>query len=254
MNDTKTYDVHPALMATQAAATPTHEQEEQAPEQAPALEILQETPRHTESADPVSRNFENLRKEKARAERERDELMRRLQEMEQARPTKNNTAATDDDLAINPDDLVEGKQLVKVVKNLQNQLNQYQQQTAQLSTESMLKSSYPDFDAVVSRENIERLRDNHPELAATLAASPDLYNKGVSAYTLIKKLGIYEDPIFQQERLQAQKNATKPRALASISPQQGDTPLSRANAFANGLTPDLKKQLHREMIEAMKNN
>lgn len=35
-----------------------------------------------------------------------------------------------------------------------------------------------------------------------------------------------------------------------LSPQQGDSPLSKANAFANGLTEDLKKQLQKEMFEA----
>jgi hypothetical protein len=35
--------------------------------------------------------------------------------------------------------------------------------------------------------------------------------------------------------------------MASISPQQGDSPLTKANAFANGeLTPELKAQLWKE--------
>ena len=38
-----------------------------------------------------------------------------------------------------------------------------------------------------------------------------------------------------------------------MSPQQGDSPLSRANAFANGLTPELRVQLIKEMEEARKN-
>jgi hypothetical protein len=55
------------------------------------------------------------------------------------------------------------------------------------------------------------------------------------------------------DRAAAQKNASKPKPLASVSPQQGDSPLSRANAFANGLTPELQKQLRQEMEEARKN-
>ncbi len=47
-----------------------------------------------------------------------------------------------------------------------------------------------------------------------------------------------------------QKNASKPKPLASVNPQQGDSPLSRANAFANGLTEELKDQLRKEMSES----
>jgi hypothetical protein len=52
------------------------------------------------------------------------------------------------------------------------------------------------------------------------------------------------------DKLRAQKNAAKPKPLASVNPQQGDSPLSKANAFANGLTDDLKKQLRKEMEDA----
>ena len=41
--------------------------------------------------------------------------------------------------------------------------------------------------------------------------------------------------------------------VTSVSPQEGAAgPLSKANAFADGLTPDLKKQLYQEMIDARK--
>jgi hypothetical protein len=51
----------------------------------------------------------------------------------------------------------------------------------------------------------------------------------------------------------AHKNASKPKPLASVSPQQADSPLSKANAFANmPLSKEVKNQLHKEMIAAMK--
>jgi len=50
-----------------------------------------------------------------------------------------------------------------------------------------------------------------------------------------------------------QANTAKPRPLTSVSPQSGESPLSRANAFAEGLTPELKKNLFKEMQEAKKN-
>jgi hypothetical protein len=136
---------------------------------------------------------------------------------------------------------------------LEDQIKQYQQQSQLQTTEARLKAQYPDFDSVVSRENVELLKDRHPEIAYTLQQGQDLYATGVSAYTLIKKLGIQQEQTYEVDKQLAQRNAAKPRPLTSVAPQQGDSPLSRANAFANGLTDELKIQLRKEMAEAMKN-
>ena len=63
-------------------------------------------------------------------------------------------------------------------------------------------------------------------------------------------MGIYREDNYSKDRDKAQSNASKPKPLASVSPQQGDSPLSRANAFANGLTDELKSQLRKEMEQA----
>jgi hypothetical protein len=117
----------------------------------------------------------------------------------------------------------------------------------------MLKAQYPDIDKVVSRENIDALREIDPEFVEMLDASTNFRAKAISAYKQIKKAGIFIEDNFQQDRDLALKNAAKPKPLASVSPQQGDSPLSRANAFANGLTEDLKIQLRKEMEESRRN-
>jgi hypothetical protein len=208
-------------------------------------------------SDPQE-SFRALRAKADRIERERDEAMRRLQEMEAARNFTQQTEQNneDDDINIAPDDLAEGKHLSKVakrIKKLETELNQYKQQSNQTNTETRLKAQYPDFDKVVSRDNIELLKAQYPEIAQTLHASTDLYSTAVSAYTLIKRLGIHQDDTFVAEKAIAIKNSAKPRPLASVSPQQGDSPLSRANAFANGLTDELKEQLRKEMFSARNN-
>ena len=53
-------------------------------------------------------------------------------------------------------------------------------------------------------------------------------------------------------RSKARENHAKPRPISSIGAQEGDGPLSKANAFANGLTDELKQQLLKEMQEARK--
>ena len=191
-----------------------------------------------------AKNFKILRDQAQRAERERDELARRLKEIESRNVS---LPEESDDFNLAPDDLAEGKHLSKVAQKIKK----LEQQVYVSSTESRLKSQFPDFDKVVSKENIEALKEAEPELADAITASSDLYSKAVSAYKLIKKLGIHQESgLFEQEKAVAQRNASKPKPLASVSPQQGDSPLSKANAFANGLTEELKAQLRREMEEA----
>ena len=67
-------------------------------------------------------------------------------------------------------------------------------------------------------------------------------------------MGIAPGTTSNPDREQAQRNMAKPRPLASVAASQGnDSPLQRANAFANGLTEELRSQLHREMVESMRN-
>ncbi|HZW61479.1 MAG TPA: hypothetical protein VFF04_04610 [Candidatus Babeliales bacterium] len=202
-----------------------------------------------------AKNFRQLREKAERAERERDEAIRILREIE----VRSAQEVPEEDYSINldPDALAEGKHLNKVdkkIKKLEEQLRQYQYQSATYAVEAKLKSDYPDFDKIVSPENVESLKNAYPEIADTImASSSDLYKKGVSAYTMIKNLGIYKEDNYVQDRERAQRNAAKPKPLTSINAQQGDSPLSRANAFANGLTDELKTQLRKEMELARKN-
>lgn len=195
-------------------------------------------------------NFRALRKEKERLEYENKEALRRLAKYE-------NPEEQEEDLDINldDDDLFEGKHYKKLAKKLKKQeemFKQYQQQANVTSIEAKLKSQYTDFDKVVSADNIKRLSAEEPELAQAIGSTHDVYSKAVAAYKMIKKLGIYVEDNYSQDREVAQKNSLKPKPLASVSPQQGESPLAKANVFANGLTTELKKQLLKEMEESSK--
>jgi hypothetical protein len=220
---------------------------EQKPEATPSVE-----PRAQEQKE---KNFRALREQNERIARERDEAIRQIEMLKQQAPTQASTG--DIDFGSEPDAIVEVKHLSKVtqkIKQLEDQVRSYQQQSTTITTESRLRSEHADFDKVVTAENIKSLAAAYPELAASLDATPDLYNKAKSAYTLIKQFGINTQDAYQADREAAAKNAAKPRPLTSLSPQQGDSPLSHANAFANGLTDELKKQLYKEMLESRKNN
>jgi len=222
------------------------------------------SPSHEEnkkSAPSKEDNMRILRERSQKAERERDELLRYVKELQQG--SKTNAQAKEaaqiqedlDDLSFDPDDLAEGKHLMKLVgkiKKLEQKLEDSEKKTAMSTTELRIKRDFPDFEKVASYDNLQRLRERDPDLADAILATPDVYKQHALAYKMVKQMGIYVEDTHNEERERTKANTSKPRPLLSISPQQGDSPLSKANAFANGLTEDLKKQLHREMMDAMK--
>ena len=228
----------------------TPEQQEEVSQEEPEV-----APQQNELTGQALR-FKTLREARERAEHERDALKSQLDRMQQSE-TSTHSASQPQDYTIAPDDLVEGKHLSKYdrdIKNLKDQLDNYRQQSIEAAVEARVQGQFPDFNSVVSKENIEMLKTAYPEVANTLNSSTDLYSKAVSAYTMIKQLGILTDPAVARQHSLAQRNAAKPRSTASVNAQPGgDGPLSRANAFAEGLTKENKAALYREMLEAKKN-
>jgi len=243
------------------------QQEEPSPQEEQPVEAeTQEQDYPQEEAAPQKPTKEDniriLRERSEKAERERDELLQHLQKLQQAPQTEKTQQKIEaikdnlDDLSINPDDLAEGKHLIKLVnhiKNLEKRLEESSQRSQTTTAELKLKRDFPDFGTVASYDNLKRLRDADPDLADAILSTKDTYKQHALAYKMIKKLGIYREDTYSKEREIAQKNIAKPRPLSSISPQQGEGALSKANAFANGLTDELKKQLHKEMMQSIKN-
>lgn len=252
MNPILQHHEEPVVQIEQLEESPVVEEEYVEEE---VVEEIKETPNQ--------KNIRSLR-EKAdrteRAERERDEMMKRLYAYEQGvKPQVQKPVETEEDylatLGIDADALAEGKHLkplMKELRSLKNELNQYKQQTQQETMESRLKTRFPDFDKVVSQGNLEMLRSANPELAEAILSTPDQFKQAALAYQMVKQYGIYQEDNFVQDKVLAQRNAAKPKPLASVSPQQGESPMSKANAFANGLTTDLKAQLLREMNQYKK--
>lgn len=203
--------------------------QEEAPQQDVALPEIQQQPvaqAHASNAAEV--NFQKMREAKERAEREAAELRAQLEEQNKPQYEDN--------------DLVEGKHLRQEVSSLKEQME-----------ESRLRSRYTDFDKVINSDTIAKLKEADPEFAETIGSSQaSLYARGAATYKRVKELGLFVEDNHEKDRARAQDNAAKPRPLNSVSPQQGDSPLSVANAFQNGLTPELKRQLWKEMQDASK--
>lgn len=191
-----------------------------------------------------AKNFRELREQKERIAKERDDMARRIKELEQAQ--------NKDPYSLAPDDLVEGKHLshhANELKQLKEELSQYKQQWHQNSVESKLRARYNDFDSVVNQNTLSQLS---PAVAQSLKmlAQTDLEAAGEAAYDILRARAPQQDNKYAQDVKTAQANSAKPRPVNSISPQHGETPLSQANAFANGLTPELQKKLLEEMNNA----
>ncbi len=213
------------------------------------------------SSKDSSENLRILREAREKAERERDELMQYVLQMQkQQQPVKKEPIQEipepEVEFSVDDEALLEGKhgkQLYKKMQQMEKKLAAYESKSSESIIETRIKSELPDFDAVVNQENINKLNKEFPEIATTLRDTKDLYSKATAAYKIMKKFGIYKDKTYDHDKEIALKNASKPRTVTSLNPQQGDSPLSKANAFANGMTKDLQAQLLKEMAEARKN-
>ncbi len=207
-------------------------------------------------AKPEETNWRAMREQaerekqaRERAERERDELAKRLQERERQKQEEQEEYTP----SLADDALVEGKHysaLHKELRDLKKEIKQYKQQTSENILAAQLKAQYSDFDKVVSRENIERLSAQYPDIARALGSSTDAYSAASSAYSLIKQLGIHEEAKETAiNRESFARNASRPRSSQSVSPQHGTSPLNKVNEFVNDYKPteEYLESLRKEM-------
>lgn len=189
-------------------------------------------------------NFRQLRESKKQVERELLELREMVNHL--ASGKSNAPAQETDDWEVGDEDLVEGKHVKKLYSKIERMLSERDAVT----TEDRLRSKFPDIEQVVSRENLEKLKKTEPEIYASIISSSDPYARGVSAYKTLKAMKIYtgDDPS-HMDKEKAAKNHARPMSTQAI---KGHGAIHEANAFANGLTPELKKQLLKEMVEASK--
>ena len=198
-------------------------------------------------------NIRRLREEKENYQRQVEELRRQNEEYSQFIQKHNTPQEEESDFTYNDDDLVEGKHLSQVTKKIQQleqRLAQQQKQAMEMTSEARLKATYPDFDKVVTHENVVRLREEYPHFASMLAESSDVFTKGAAAHDLIKRLNIYKEDSFVDDKYKALQNNQKPRALNSLPSQHTDSALSNAARY-NAPSEEEKKRHYKEMMEAI---
>jgi hypothetical protein len=116
--------------------------------------------------------------------------------------------------------------------------------------ELRLKSQFPDFEAVVTVDNLKKLAATKPALHRVILANQDAYDAGYTAYEVIKNSGLIDTSYAEQDR-KIEENKYKPRAAANAAPQVGDSPLSRVGDYDRRvLTEDRKMQLLKQVADA----
>ncbi|MCE5319447.1 MAG: hypothetical protein LLG04_19035 [Parachlamydia sp.] len=181
-------------------------------------------------------NWAELRRKQAENDRkiqEQQELINRLT----AQKSQEEELSTDDLLTVGHLNKVNAKRDQATYLELQKQ------------KEEIMRLRYPDMEKVLSPENLELFEQQEPELAETLVAlQGDPLKMKVAAYKMIKKT-IKQDTPPSMEKQKAESNSKKPVSVQSVGKQ---SVIGNISAFENGLTPDLAKQLYKEMMEAAK--
>ena len=210
-----------------------------------------------ENKNSAERNFAEMRKKNTELQRKNDEAMqiiRNIEAQRQQEPSEDNVSEIV--LSGDDDDLVDVKTIKAVLANqkkLEKKIAENAKNSYHMTADVRLKTNYPDMETVASNENLEKLKNEDPDLYSSILSNPDRYSQWAAAYKAIKRYGIYQEDAFVEDKTRAISNSNKPRPLTSVSPSQSDSPLGRANAFANApLTDEAKKRYWKEMQEAMK--
>ena len=194
------------------------------------------------------RNWRDARRKMQELERrteEQDELIRKLQ-------TQHAPAQDEDDLAkLADDDIVTAKQAKSLAQKMAREVADQAIREREASTaDERLRMKFPDYEDVVTQDNIDLLKQQDPELAMSLyALAQNPYEQAVAAYKMLKRTGIGDMAKNQPQKAKALENSRKPVSVQSVTKSSA---IGDVHKFENGLTPELRKQLWQEMQQAIK--
>lgn len=238
-------------------------EEENASVESPAEEAQQEVA-HPAETENVQKSQEETQEKKARDDQAYNwaEARRKMQELERQNRElsdrvgriKDPEAPKEEEPSLAEDDLPTYGHVKKFhskrEKELEKRIEQRVEQKVRAELASTtLKLRYPDYDAIVTNENIELLKQQKPELALSLAHNPDPYAQAVAVYDALKMMGIGVVQKSSADKEKALKNAQKPLSVNAVAKSSA---IGQAHMFENGLTPELKSQLWKEMQDCAK--
>jgi len=177
--------------------------------------------------------------------RQQDDLISKLQNQKTVAPQE-------DDLAkLAEDDIITVKQAKNIGQKMAREVaEQVIREREAATVDERVKNRFPDFYDIVTKENFGVLQQQDPELAQSIVGlAHDPYAQAVAAYKLLKKQGFGEMAKNQPQKNKALENSRKPVSVQSVTKSSA---IGEVHRFENGLTPELKKELWKEMQQAMK--
>lgn len=192
-------------------------------------------------------NWAEVRRQMREKDQQIEDLKRQFSKFADRKPTEEE----EDELAkLAEDDILTVAQAKKLAQKMaKNVAMDVIRQREASTVDERVALKFQDYADVVTKENIELAERLEPELAEAIGKMDDPYKQRVSAYKLLKRVASTRDAGNSVEKKKAQANAQKPLSVNAVTKQSA---IGNAHLFENGLTKDLKKQLWKEMQDAMK--
>lgn len=207
----------------------------------------QETPEQRRQRNDAEYNWAEMRRHMREKEREIEELKHQFSSLH-----KKPQAQEEDELAkLADDDIVSVAQARKMAAKFARQAAEEVLREREASTvDERLQFKYPDFMSTVTKENIELLKETKPQLAKSLLKfADDPFQQSELAYEYIKTFVPQRDESMNKDKKKALENAKKPVSVQSVGKTSA---IGQVHQFENGLTPELKSQLYKEMQQIRK--
>lgn len=192
-------------------------------------------------AEPEEKEPEPKPKENINMRRMREAIKKKDEELRKFREVDND----------NKRSAFEKMQPEEQVRFLANELQKERQvnhqskiENASVDIDKRLREELPDILEVLTKENIDKLKEQDTYFADmvdnTSNTPGELYNKAISAYTLVKKRGIYKKDNFSKKKETIRKNLSKPLPANAARRSDSGGGLSEFSDFM-GKTPQEKK-------------
>lgn len=169
------------------------------------------------------------------------------------------TALPDDPFEIDDEEYIQAKHYKNAHKKTDEKLKRLEQTIAVLQAEKATEK-LPDFNSVVTDDNLKVFRDLYPHDYKSLMSNPDYDSRSVSAYNMMVRYGIAEvkTELKRDEQIRAvekkiQANSSRPGSsaqsfasaspLANASKYDADGRLHLTEADAVRIQMDMKRKM-----------
>lgn len=233
--------------------------------------VVAQAPVVTKKETQKEFNIRMLREQKEAAERRAQDAENALKQRQQweaqqqyKQPNYNqHQQQTNDEITIADEELIDGRQLKKILAQAEQRNNEriqrISQEAAAMAAATRLKTQFTDFDRVVSTDAIKDLATIYPEEYQAALATKDVYAAGKTMYNMIKNFGIldmHDAPVVQQKQntyqdqdRRIQNNLARPRTAAKVGMQADGSTLGQLGDYSRRVLTEADKERVRDRLK-----